>query len=311
MDWRVKAIVQSVLSKAPGGMQVNSALQALLGGRRNLAQHIDVKVTADWLVHARHLRELNFDLSQRVMVEVGTGWLPVMPLCFALAGVGRCITIDLNRHLQLRQVPAVLARLGEHLDAMAQACGQPVASLRQRWQALATIEDGATLLQAAGIEYHAPGDAAATGLGAASVDLVFSNSVLEHVPAAVLGALMRETARILHPDGLALHNVNCGDHYAYFDRSITAVDYLRFSEREWRRWNNDLLYQNRLRAIDFTQAAQAAGLHIVMDHHRARADLLARMNEITVAEPFRHLPNEELCCTSIDFAATPRQAQSA
>ncbi len=311
MDWRVKAIVQGVLSRAPGGMWVNSGLQALAGGRRDLAQHVDDKVVDDWLVHARHLRELNFELPGRTMLEVGTGWLPVMPLCFALAGVARCITIDLNRHLQLRHVPAVLARLGAHLDAMAQACGQSAAPLRERWQAWANIKDGAALLRAAGIEYQAPGDATASGLGAASVDLVFSNSVLEHVPAAVLAALMVETVRLLRPGGLALHNVNCGDHYAYFDRSITAVDYLRFSEREWRRWNNDLLYQNRLRAIDFTQAAQAAGLHIVMDHHRARADLLARLSEITVAEPFRHLPNEELCCTSIDFAATPRQAQAA
>ena len=311
MDWRVKALVQGVLSKTPGGMRLNSALQVLAGGRRNLARHIDDKVVDDWLVHARHLRELNFELPGRVMLEVGTGWLPVMPLCFALAGVGRCITVDLNRHLQLRHVSAVLARLGTHLDAMAQACGQPTAQLRQRWQALAAIKDGAALLQAAGIEYLAPGDATATGLGDASVDLVFSNSVLEHVPATVLAALMCETVRMLRHDGLALHNVNCGDHYAYFDRSITAVDYLRFSEREWRRWNNELLFQNRLRAIDFVHAAQAAGLHIVMDHHRPRADLLARMNEITVAEPFRHLPNEELCCTSVDFAATPRQAHAA
>ena len=73
------------------------------------------------------------------------------------------------------------------------------------------------IMQMARIEYRAPADATITGLADRSVALVFSNSVLEHVTHAVLGPMMREARRLLEHDGMLLHSVNCGDHYAYFD----------------------------------------------------------------------------------------------
>lgn len=168
--------------------------------------------------------------------------------------------------------------------------------------------DAAAMLERAGISYHAPGDATQTGLPDRSVDLVFSNSVLEHVPVSVLQAMMQEAQRILRPGGLALHNVNCGDHYAYFDRSITPIHYLRYTEAQWRWWNNNILYQNRLRAIDFIQASERAGLRVVLDTHHGRADLLQRLPQLPIATQFQHYAADELCCTSLDFAATPAGA---
>lgn len=303
MDWRIKGVIQGTLARAPGGMWLNDQLQVLAGGRRDIGSHVDAKVTLDWLVHARHLQQLQFTLPGRTLLEVGTGWLPVMPLCFAVAGLRRGITVDLNRHLQLPLVRPALARLERHLPAMAEACGQPLAELQGRWQGLMNAGAGLALLAAAGIDYRAPADATRTGLTDASVDLVFSNSVLEHVPAAVLTALMQETRRILTPTGLALHNVNCGDHYAYFDRGITPIHYLRYSETQWRWWNNDILFQNRLRAIDFLNAARAAGLEVVLDTHKGRPELMQRLHELPIAPQFRHYAASELCCTSLDFAA--------
>lgn len=303
MDWRIKGLIQGTLAHAPGGMWLNDQLQVLAGGRRDLGAHVDAKVTLDWLVHARHLHQLQYPFQGRRLLEVGTGWLPVMPLCFAVAGFGPGLTLDLNRHLQLPLVRPALQRLERHLPAMAEACGQPLDELQGRWQRIMAAGQGLELLAAAGIEYRAPADATRTGLADASIDLVFSNSVLEHVPAPVLAALMQETRRVLTPDGLALHNVNCGDHYAYFDRGITPIHYLRFSDAQWRWWNNDILFQNRLRAIDFLNAAREAGLEVVLDTHKGRPDLLARLHELPIAPQFRHYPASELCCTSLDFAA--------
>lgn len=305
MDWRIKGIIQGALSHLPGGMRLNDALQVTAGGRRDLGGHVDAKVVRDWLVHAHHLRQLGMALPGRTMLEIGTGWLPVMPLCFAVAGMGRCITVDLNRHLQPALARAALQRLERHLGAMASACGQEEGALRERWQRLMAAGEGKALLRAAGIEYQAPADATRTGLPPASVDLVFSNSVLEHVGAQVLGALMAESERILAPGGYSLHNVNCGDHYAYFDRSITPIHYLRYPSAQWRKWNNDILYQNRLRAVDFLKAAEQAGLRVVLDTHKPRPELLQRLPQLPIAPEFRHYPPEELCCTSLDFAATP------
>ena len=310
MDWRVKGVLQGLLSRVPGGMIVNDALQRAAGGRRDESAHIDIKFKADWLVQMKVLRDLGFHVQGRDLLEIGTGWLPVFPLCFALAGARRCHTFDLHRHLNLAVMAKALHELERHLPAIAQACGDAESLVRERWQRLAKAGEGADLLAAAGIDYHAPADATLTGLPDASVALVFSNSVLEHVTPAVLAPMMRESCRVLQPDGLSLHSVNCGDHYAYFDRSITQVHYLRFTEREWRKWNNDLLYQNRLRPVDFVDAARAAGMDVLLDMHVPRPELMARFEQIPFAPEFRRYPPEQLCCSSVTFAARPAAAAS-
>ncbi len=246
MKWKLKALVQGVLARVPFGTKANDALQRAIGGRRNLAEHIDSKFQADWLVHMDNLK-----------------------------------------------------RLG----AIALASGRDAAQVKAQWQTLMHEPDGASVLRRAGINYQAPAAATRSGLVDRSVDLVFSNSVLEHVPAGVLDALMHETRRLLTADGIALHGVNCGDHYAYFDRSITPIHYLRFSSQQRRLWNNDLLYRNRLRPIDFIESARRAGLPIVTDTHKPRADLLGQIGDLPIAAEFRHYEPDQLYCTSVDFAA--------
>lgn len=303
MDWRIKGVIQGVLSRVPGGVALNDALQRAAGGRRDESRHIDIKFEADWLVQMRVLNQLGLRVQGRDLLEIGTGWLPVFPLCFALAGARRCHTFDLNHHLNPGVVPAALRELERHLPAIATAAGEDPATVRERWQRLAAAGDGAEILRAAGVVYHAPADASATGLPDTSIALVFSNSVLEHVSTSVLLPLMRESARVLQPDGLSLHSVNCGDHYAYFDRAITPINYLRYSGDEWRKWNNDLLFQNRLRPVDFVDAAREAGMDVLLDWHTPRAELVARFDQLPIAPEFRRYPVEQLCCTSVTFAA--------
>jgi hypothetical protein len=308
MDWRIKAIVQGALARLPGGERLNDGLQQLVGGRKDPGAHIDIKFTEDWLVHMRALRETGHAIAGRDSMEIGTGWLPVFPLCFHLAGARRCHTFDLNRHLRAKHVRPTLMRLERHLPAIAEASGEPEAAVRERWLQLMAVQRDEEILDRAGVVYHAPADASRTGLPDASIGLVFSNSVLEHVSASVLGALMRETRRILEPDGVVLHSVNCGDHYAYFDRSITPIHYLRYSERQWRWWNNDVLYQNRLRPVDFLQSAREAGLVLTLDWQKPRPALMAMLDTLPIDAAFRHYAPEQLCCTSVTFAATPRPA---
>src|SRR4029077_2210340 len=115
--------------------------------------------------------------------------------------------------------------------------------------------------------------------------------------------MMRESRRILRPNGLAIHCVNCGDHYAYFDRRITPINYLKYSKSQWSFWDNKLLYQNRLRPIDFVRMAEKAGLQIVCDTHRPKPALLARLDEFAIAPEFRDYSADQLCSTSVTLAA--------
>ena len=88
MDWRIKAYIQRALDATPGGVAVNDMLQRLNGGRSDIGGHIAGKVRGDWLVHMSHLNQLGFSCQGKRMVEIGTGWLPVMPLLRAASPPG-------------------------------------------------------------------------------------------------------------------------------------------------------------------------------------------------------------------------------
>ncbi len=210
-------------------------------------------------------------------IPAGTGWLPVLPLRFALSGARRVHTFDLNRHLNRGAVPGLLQRLGGYLGALALASGQSEANVRER---------------------HAHRLGRSVGV----VGLLQQRArTRRHIGVGLMG----ETKRLLTPHGLALHSVNYGDHYAYFDRSITPLNYLRFTDRQWQRWNNNLLYQNRLRPSDFTAAARNQGLTVVHQIQTERRELLARIPQDQIAPEFRHCDAQDLCPTSVTFAARP------
>lgn len=306
IDWRVKGLVQKALSAMPGGTYVNDVLQRTTGELRNVDATVDSKVLDDWLVLARQLRELNVRIPGAVLVEVGTGWFPVLPLCFAAAGARACHTFDISRHLNPRLTARAIARLRLHLPRVAEVAGVTLEEVNARYELISGAPDIPAALDRAGVHYHAPADAARTSLEDRSADVVFSNSVLEHVPADGVAAILRESARIVSLSGVSLHSVNCADHYAYFDRSITPMNYLKYSGRQWRLWNNRLLFQNRLRPADFLQLAEAAGLRIVLSRSSPKQALLKALATLGVAEEFRRYAPEQLCATSVDFAGRPR-----
>lgn len=296
-------MVQKILSLLPAGQRLNSALQERLGGLRRFEANVDAKVHANWLVLAGYMRELGCPIPGTTYLEIGTGRFPALPFGFSLAGARRCFTYDVDALLDWRLTRRMYERFEIHLAGIALRIGLGERALRERWDSLARAASLDEFLRAAAIEYRAPANAAATGLPPASVDVVFSNSVLEHVEREAIAPLMRETRRILRPGGIAIHAVNCGDHYAYFDPSLSQIHYLRFRERTWRVWNNGLQYQNRLRANDFIELAEREGLQIVLNRQRPRLDLLARFDEFSIAPEFRHYPREQLCTTSVSFAA--------
>jgi SAM-dependent methyltransferase len=303
MNWRVKGIVQGVLSAVPGGRAVNDRLQTSLGNLRDFDHMVDRKVTDDWLVFAEYFRELGLSPAGLDILEIGTGWFPTLPVCFYLAGARSCHTFDLHSNLNWQMTRRMLRRLEVHLAAIAAASRRDLASVTEAYQRLLQANSIEVFLEQSNIRYHAPADATQTGFEAGSVDVVFSNSVLEHVPAEVIRGLMRESRRILRPGGVAMHCANCGDHYAYFDKSITMLNYLTYTQREWERWNNELLYQNRMRPRDFVASSEGAGLKTLFVRFQPTPELLKVLPEIPVSPEFRDYPPEELCATSIGWVS--------
>jgi SAM-dependent methyltransferase len=253
-----------------------------------------------------HMRTAGIPVVGATLVEIGTGWYPTFPFCLFLAGAARVYTFDLNRLLKDEMVHLLADRLAAHVALIARESGVSEDEVKAEQLSLASaIATGASLGKATGsiVDYRAPADASETSLLAGAVDVVFSNSVLEHVPRPAIEACFAEAMRILRPGGVMFHSVNCGDHYAYTDRTIHQLHYLQYSDDEWEKWNNEFLYQNRLRAIDFIDMAKRAGFTIEVDTSRASPERLAQLDALAVDPVFAKYTREQLAITSVDFIA--------
>ena len=110
---------------------------------------------------------------------------------------------------------------------------------------------------------------------------------------------------------LMSHFIDMRDHYAAFDSSIMVHNFLRFPKRRWRRFNNGLQYQNRLRMSDFRRLHAESGWEVIgEDNCRQTVDVL---RSVPLAPEFRHCCEQDLavCVTWINARPSTRGSTAA
>ena len=302
LHWKTKGIIQKCISLTPSGTKLNTRLQRLCGGMRNFDDNVAAKVS-DWALSMEYLADADFSVRGKRLLEIGTGWHPALPFCFILSGAGSVATFDIVRLLEEKTVFELLDCLQNHSATIAGSAQEAPETIRARIADLRRSGSLGELFKKSHIDYFAPADGRATGIESNSIDLVYSNSVLEHVPKESIRALMEEGFRVLKPGGLAMHNVGCNDHYAFFDKSISFVNFLQYNEQEWRFWNNSLQYQNRLRAPEFLKLAAGAGLQLVKKRTNVRPGTLEALSSLQIAPEFQRFSESDLAATTIDFVS--------
>jgi SAM-dependent methyltransferase len=284
MRWVAKAALQRGMGFVPKGERLNYLFQ----------RHVAHSLPADESVFRRkfaraeqHLRAYQehgpgTPPADAVFWEFGVGWDLAIPLSFAALGVGRQVLVDIRPSARVELVNDSLA----HLEL------EPVGSLSE-------------LEERFGIEYLAPRDARATGLPAESVDFVSSTDVCEHIPEDDLAAIFRECYRLLRPGGVFSCRIDLQDHYAYFDRSLSKYNFLRYSDGAWRLVNSPLHFQNRLRSPDYLRLVREAGFDIVVERPSGPSEEgLEELRRLPLAQRFRNgYTPEELGVTVLSFVA--------
>ena len=116
MKWYFKASIQKFLSMFPYGRNFNFFLQKHYGELREL--NIEDNLRGIMLRFVNPIAEKFCDgLSGLQIVEIGTGWVPVLPVTLALMGA-QCKTFDVVRHLEKERVIKTIAGISDHLEAL-------------------------------------------------------------------------------------------------------------------------------------------------------------------------------------------------
>ncbi len=294
MNWKAKAHLLALLSRIPAGRQVYHSLQRVAGTNR-------LQLDRD-LHRAFELTDLSMEAGHSLegtdVFEIGTGWRPLVPFVFALAGAKSVRTIDVNPWLTKTYALETWAAIGDRLEEIAARTGAPDSELEQRYRAVDTsVESLSEFLKQLNITYIYPGDARETGFEAQSVDLIVSSNVLEHIPLDVQTAIHEESLRVLKPGGLSVHRFNPQDHNSTVDSSITHANFLKFSSDEWT-WlgGSGLAYHNRLRSREYRQMFENCGFELTVCRERIDQRSLdaIQSGELVVDKQFSHFSPKEL-----------------
>ena len=293
-NWKAKAVAQKTISVLPGGSRLNYFFQCHLTGT--------AARTEDWygfnmVQAARHLAHWNQVTGSTQppakALELGTGWHVTVPLCLALSGVGTVSTVD---HVSLLRAE----RLGEGLRLLARLLKSdlPVGFPPIDQERKAILEDLASQpsvpiseLRHLGVQVHV-GDIRDLGDEVGPVDLFHSNNVLEHVAVADLPVIFATYRRLAANGAVMSHFIDLADHFSAFDPTISSRNFLRYTNRQWRLWDNGLVPQNRLQLSDYRKAHADAGF-AVYDEEVERAPA-SDLDRFELAPEFSRYPRDEL-----------------
>ena len=209
-------------------------------------------------------------------LEIGAGRDLAVPLALRRLGVGKVVASDVER----------LAR-----PELIQHAARNILAGRAR---IENWDD----LRRFGICYLAPHHVTESD---PKVDCSCSNEVLEHVPPDQLVRLLAALRTVTK--GITTHSIDYSDHYARSDRSLSRLNFLRYSDAQWRRFNSGRQYVNRLRHSDYISMFRDAGFEIIKESKIVGE--LPPAIEANMASQFTRYERDDLVATSGIIVARP------
>lgn len=300
MRWQAKVVIDSAKALLPFQARLRRFKDRLSPYRSN--RDDDIATIAQGIRQVQWVGAVQ-PLTGATVLEIGSGWQPMIPLLFSLAGAARVFLTDLNVLLRPDTLAAALRAVREQRQTILDGLGvDPVFfdhALREdpRAPMVARLEE-------LRLVYLAPCDCRKLDLPAASVDVVTSRACLEHIPPDVLEGIFRESHRLLKPDGLACHWVDPSDHWEHHDKRLSRVNFLKYPDSVFR-WTyiNPLHYQNRLRHPEYAQLLARTGYRVVREERLVDEASLRTLAHMRVAERFRRFSHEDLATVDSLFLA--------
>ena len=294
--WMLKAATVNLISRLPFHEHIHFFGQKVLGRQKLDATEMFRRA----LELFRLLRHVGGSVQESVVLEIGTGWFPFLPILAFLAGAARVITVDIHPWLTRKNTLKTVDAVSSFLEAFAQKADCNKEMLKQRYDLLRNVAHRAPslneLLIPLGIRYLCPYDITENEFEDNSIDVIFSSNVLEHVPPHALLDIHRETARVLSESGLAMHRLNPGDHFHPLTGS--TINFLKCDEKVWRFLGGyGLSYHNRLRSCEHADLVKNAGLCLAFwaDSLDERAISALKMKQIALSARFAGMPTQFLC----------------
>lgn len=297
--WKLKAVVQKCISFMPMREQLNFLFQKHVTHGVDLTdEHFGFKV-GHACDHIHYFRKYGSPGPGKKILELGTGWYPVVPIFMFLTKSGMVTSLDIRSWMTRERQLNTISKLVEW-DETGKLDEYSGSFDDERWAKLVHIHENPaqyTMDDINNIILFKPllKDAANTGLPDNEFDLICSNNTFEHIHANVLEDILNEFKRLIKPGGVMSHFIDMSDHFAHFDEKINVYNFLKYSKKTWKCIDNRIQPQNRFRLTDFVALYQKLNIPITED--KVFEGDMNKLEEIRINKDFDKYSPTELAVT--------------
>jgi hypothetical protein len=266
--WLVKAIIQKNIANLPRSISYPSYywIQRNFGSLKTHKLNPTSHLSAGIEICNRIKRSGQFT-HDSIFLEIGTGRRINVPLAFWLLGAKRTYTIDLNVYLKEELIREDLSYVFQNWPTIKDLFGDLIVEqrLKQLFDLMRSQYTLSDLFELISVQYIAPGDASKIDcIPSNTIDFHTSYTVLEHIHPETIKKILLEGRRLIKDSGLFIHKIDYSDHFSHFDKSISAINFLKYSETEWSKIaGNRFMYMNRLRHDDFMKLLKDIDFSVV------------------------------------------------
>ena len=294
--WIAKAIVQKTISVFPFKEKLNHVFQKhVTKGVQLTDEHFGNKLmhASD---HIKYYKKYKGNLEGIKVLELGSGWYPVIPIALYVSDVAQTDSMDIQSWMNAKTIVTTIEKFKEWKDNGKLESYLPEIN-PQKWEVLMAMrgkEDSMSLddmLSNIHLKLHLK-DARNTGFKKDTFDFICSNNTFEHIYRDVLINILREFKLVAKEGAFMSHFIDLSDHFAHFDKSINIYNFLKFSPKQWKAIDNSIQPQNRLRWKDYLKMYEKIGLPVTEEIVRkGDLELLA---QVKVHKSYLDYTKEEL-----------------
>ena len=227
-------------------------------------------------------QDLNYDLSSKTLLEIGSGWYPILPYYFVFFGKIKTVyTYDINEHYNKNSIKKFNSIFSELNNSK-------FSFTKNRYNLPENII------------YFPNTDIITSEIP--NADVIFSRYVLSHMNEKDIVDFHHKLKNSLPKGTIIIHFISPSDLRQHNDRSISLQDFLQYSKKQWDNIQTRFDYHNRLRLPQFIQIFNQVGIEIV--HLDYKFDAIGSENQklfskVTLHQDFQNFSNEELTASNI------------
>jgi hypothetical protein len=221
------------------------------------------------------------NLTNQKVIEIGSGWYPIMPFLFkSKLKISKIISYDVNKHYSNRSILLTKKYFQEIKFKFIKSSNLNLPDFIDYYPKTNIIH--ATLEN--------------------EISLIFSRFVLEHVKPIDIQHMHEKFYKELNNDVKILHLISPSDHRAYSDKTLSYYDFLKYSPKEWDKIQTKFDYHNRLRLPEYLKIFKKIGFkisHLDYDTVNINSDKYKKYKELNLHSTYQKFNENELLAGSI------------